>query len=58
MIVCEENLRLHEWKEVCSLRDVVGSCPLPAANLRHFVTGGAATHAPDNKQTCFADVPA
>ena len=51
------DLRLHGWEEGRDLYvDVVGSSPLTVANLQHFVPGGAATRAAEDKQTRYAVV--
>jgi hypothetical protein len=49
------DLRLHAWEEGRDLYiDIVGSSPLTAANLQHFVPGGAAVRAAQDKQTRYA----
>jgi hypothetical protein len=49
------GLRLHAWNEGRHhYIDVVGSSPLTVANLQHFVPGGAAVHAAQDKQTRYA----
>eukprot|EP00884_Botryococcus_braunii_P022649 jgi/Botrbrau1/9068/Bobra.0376s0038.1 len=49
------DLRLHAWEEGRDLYiDIVGSSPLTVANLQHFVPGGAATRAAQDKQTRYA----
>eukprot|EP00884_Botryococcus_braunii_P021545 jgi/Botrbrau1/8074/Bobra.0230s0001.1 len=48
-------LRLHAWEEGLDLYiDIVGSSPLTVANLLHFVPGGAAARAAQDKQTRYA----
>jgi hypothetical protein len=49
------DLRLHAWEEGRDLYiDIVGSSPLTVANLLHFVPGGAAARAAQDKQTRYA----
>ncbi len=49
------DLRLHGGQEGRGLYiDVVGSSPLTVANLQHFVPGGAAMHAAEEKQIRYA----
>jgi hypothetical protein len=49
------DLRLHAWEEGRDLYvDVVGSSPLTAANLQHFVPGGAAMRASEDKHNRYA----
>jgi hypothetical protein len=49
------DLRLHAWEEGRDLYiDIVGSSPLTVANLLHFVPGGAAVRAAQDKQTRYA----
>ena len=49
------DLRLHAWEEGRDLYiDIVGSSPLTTANLQHFVPGGAAERAAQDKQTRYA----
>ncbi len=49
------DLRLHGWEEGRDLYvDVAGSSPLTVVNLRHFVPGGAATRAAEDKETRYA----
>jgi hypothetical protein len=49
------DLRLHAWEERRDLYiDIVCSSPLTVANLLHFVPGGAAARAAQDKQTRYA----
>jgi hypothetical protein len=49
------DLRLHAWEDGRDLYiDIVGSSPLTVANLQHFVPGGAAMRASQDKQTRYA----
>jgi hypothetical protein len=48
------DFRLHAWEEGRDLYiDIVGSSPLTVANLLHFVPGGAAARAAQDKQTRY-----